>query len=63
MQVKEMCVSRAASPFITKVGASPILSPITKAGASLFITNTGASPIMYIEMSVRMAHLCFISPL
>jgi hypothetical protein len=45
MQVKEMCVSRGGSPFITKVGASPIPSPITKAHASPFITKAGASPI------------------
>jgi hypothetical protein len=45
MQVKEMCVSRGGSPFITKVGASPIPSPITKARASPFITKAGVSPI------------------
>jgi hypothetical protein len=49
MQVKEMRVSRGASHFITKVGASLIPSPITKVGVSPFITKAGASPILYIE--------------
>jgi hypothetical protein len=35
MLVKETRVGRGASPFITKVDVSPILSPITKACTSL----------------------------
>jgi hypothetical protein len=34
MKAKETRVVRGVSPFITKVGASPISSPITKARAS-----------------------------
>jgi hypothetical protein len=49
MQVKEMCVSRGTSTFITKVGASPIPSLITKARTSHFIMKADASPIPYIE--------------
>jgi hypothetical protein len=49
MQVKETHISRGASHFITKAGASSIPSPITKAGASSFITNAGMYPILYIE--------------
>jgi hypothetical protein len=49
MQANEMHVCRGASPFITKVGTSPILSPIMKPHASPFITKVGASPIPYIE--------------
>jgi hypothetical protein len=49
MQVKEMRVSRGASPFITKAGANPIPSPITKVGTSPFIMNADASPIPYID--------------
>jgi hypothetical protein len=49
MQAKEMHISRGASPFITKAGASPIPSPITKAGVPPFITNVGAPAILYIE--------------
>jgi hypothetical protein len=45
MQVKEMCVARGASPFIMKVGVSPIPSPITKACVSPFIMKVGVSPI------------------
>jgi hypothetical protein len=63
MQVKETSVSRGTSSFIMKADASPISSPITKAGASHFFTKAGGSPILYIEMSIRMVHLCFISPL
>jgi hypothetical protein len=44
-----MHVSRGMSPFITKVGTSPIPSPIMKARASPFITKASASPILYIE--------------
>jgi hypothetical protein len=43
MQVKEMHVSR---------GASPIPSPNMKAGTSPFIMNAGMSPILYIERRV-----------
>jgi hypothetical protein len=49
MQVKEARVARGASPFITKVDASLIPSPITKARASPFSMKVGASPIPYIE--------------
>jgi hypothetical protein len=59
MQVKETRVSQGASPFITKVCASPILSPITKVDASLFIMKAGTSPIPYIE---RDEHLNGASP-
>jgi hypothetical protein len=63
MQVKKTRVSRGVPPFITKVGASPIPSLIMKACVSPFITKVGVSPILYIETSVRIAHLHFISPL
>jgi hypothetical protein len=49
IQVNGAHIYRNASPFIIKAGASPILSPITKAHASLFITKAGVSPIPYIE--------------
>jgi hypothetical protein len=52
MQVKKTCVSRDASPFITKADVSLIPSPITKVGASPFITNAGVPPIQYIERRV-----------
>jgi hypothetical protein len=49
MKAKEMRVARGASPFITKVGASPIPSPITKECVSPFITKAGESSIPNIE--------------
>jgi hypothetical protein len=49
MKAKETCISRGAPPFISKVGVSPISSPITKACTSPFITKVGASPISNIE--------------
>jgi hypothetical protein len=49
MQVKETCVSRGASPFITKASASHILSSIIKAGVSPFIIKADTSLILYIE--------------
>jgi hypothetical protein len=49
MQIKEMRASGGASPFITKAGASPNPSLITKARVSPFITKAGTSPIPYIE--------------
>jgi hypothetical protein len=49
MQAKEMRVSRGVSPFLTKAGVSPILSPIMKARTSPFIMKASASPISYIE--------------
>jgi hypothetical protein len=63
MQIKETYVARGVSPFIMKAGAFPILSSIMKAGTSPFITIAGVSPISYIETSVRMSCLYFISPL
>jgi hypothetical protein len=49
MKAKETRVARGASPFIMKVGASPIPSPITKAHASPFITKVVTSSIPNIE--------------
>jgi hypothetical protein len=64
MHVKEIHVSKGASPFIMKLGVSPIPSSITKVGVPPFIINMGASPLLvYRETSVRMTRLCFASPL
>jgi hypothetical protein len=52
MQVKEMHVSRGASPFIIKAGMSPF-----------FYESRHVSHSVYRETSVRMAHLHFVSPL
>jgi hypothetical protein len=41
MQVKETCICRGMSHFITKAWASPILSPIMKAPASPFYHESG----------------------
>jgi hypothetical protein len=49
MKRKETHVSRGASPFISKAGASLIPSTIMKARASPFITKVGVSPIPNIE--------------
>jgi hypothetical protein len=63
MQIRETRVSRGASPFIMKADMSPIMSPVMKVCASPFIMKAGTSPIPYIEMSVRMTCLHFVSPL
>jgi hypothetical protein len=49
MKAKETHVPRGVSPFIIKVDASPIPSPIMKGCASPFFTIVGASPISNIE--------------
>jgi hypothetical protein len=63
MKAKETRDSRVTSPFMTKVGASPISSPIMKVHASPFIMKAGASPIPNIETHVRKARLSFVYPL
>jgi hypothetical protein len=52
MKAKELRVARGMPPFITKVGTSPIPSPITKAHTSPFIMKADASPIPNIETHV-----------
>jgi hypothetical protein len=52
MKSKETRVARGMSPFIMKVDACPIPSPITKERTSPFITNVGASPISNIQKRV-----------
>jgi hypothetical protein len=52
MKAKERHLARGTFPFITKVDASPIPSPIMKARASPFIMKAGASPIPNIERRV-----------
>jgi hypothetical protein len=57
MQVKETHIARGVSPFITKAGASPIPSPITKVGAPPFIMKAGVSP--FCLPSQKWVHLLF----
>jgi hypothetical protein len=49
MKAKETRVARGVSPFIMKVDASPIPSPIMKAHMSPFITKAVVSPVPNIE--------------
>jgi hypothetical protein len=52
MKAKETRAARGESPFIMKMGASPIPSPIMKACVSSFITKAGMSHIPNIDRRV-----------
>jgi hypothetical protein len=52
MQVKETPVAKGMSPFIIKVGASSIPSPITKARVSFYHESGCVSHSVYRERQV-----------